>query len=241
MKWGFLLQGLIFISPAVAQDVTFNSDSLSKLATKSADRLAVSKDDIQHSVIEKLLKTPVTAKIETVDETANGYDLHIRVGWQIEKRHIADRLKRYFNVSDLDDVEPNAEDPIYEGMVYPDIKESFYSELPLTIWQYDNKGGRGANPQTSELYAYLSQQYVAASITFGSKEVLIPVFFAAESGGSGCDSGKVISGGSMICMNSHKITDADFYYELHNPITISVTKDEVKDGAKLVAKMVLEK
>lgn len=241
MKWFFLLQGLIFISPAVAQDVTFNSDSLSKLATKSADRLSASKDDLQHNVIEKLLKTPVTVKVETVEETANGYELHIRVGWQIEKRHIADRLKRYFNVSDLDDVEPNPDEPIYEGMAYPDIKESFYNELPMTIWKFDNKEGRGANPQTSELYAYLSQQYVAASVTFGSKEVLIPVFFATETGGGGCDTGKVILGEGMICMRSHKLADADFYYELHNPITISVTKDEVKDGAKLVGKMVLVK
>lgn len=131
----------------------FEPGTLLSMANRNTDLLELAKRDLDENFYAHLMHSNVTAKIESVEATGDGYVALVRVGWDIKFADYISVLSRYLKVTG------------------PLVDES------MSVDRFENSDGRALNSLSEQIFVYLASKEVDIQIGIAGKQVNLPVFF----------------------------------------------------------------
>jgi hypothetical protein len=208
----------------------FERGTLLQLASKNTDAFTRAKLELDEQLFAPLLKTPISATIESVEEAGNGdYVALVRVGWVINVKNISPILSRYLNV----------------GKFSSKINEDEYekNEHNLYMQEYSNIESKGPNVISEKLYNYLSTKGVDLKLTLVGRTVTLPVLYSGNSFTDICGYYGTLRGvkKEYICIVSQPFGYSrvhSFDSKLTNPIRIPLTREEAERATRVDASFI---
>lgn len=131
----------------------FEPGEILEMANRHTGQLERAKRDLDENFFARLLKSHVTAAVESVEASGDGYIALVRVGWDIDFSDCISVLSRYLKVTG------------------PLVDET------LSADRLENVGGRALNPLSEQIFGYLAGKEVDIQIGIGGKQVSLPVFY----------------------------------------------------------------
>lgn len=202
----------------------FTRGTLIQLASRSTDEFDKAKRDLDEQFFAPLMRSHVTAVIESVEESGTDYVAMVRVGWSADTMKLRPVLKRYLTV------------------------EGFNGEL--SIYGGDNLDSKGPTQLSERAYQYLSTKGVDLQLMLAGKEVRLPVFYGASDGfGERCGLSDHVRGKreSYLCLVSQKANsqtargltpEPGQSARTSNPIRIHLTKEQAERATRVEATLV---
>jgi hypothetical protein len=195
----------------------FERGTLLQLAGKNTDDFTRAKIDLDENFFPLIMKTPVTASIESVEDAGkDGYVALVRVGWEFDNKKIRPVLSHYLLVN------------------------NFGAAQQISISAYLNIDGKGPTVLSDKLYKYLSTKGIDLKLKIAGKEVVLPVFFRGNAFSDICGYYGAVREGEnkYICLISQNIKTTDvhgLHSKLTNPIRIPLTREEAERATRVEA------
>jgi regulator of replication initiation timing len=193
----------------------FTRGTLLQMASRNSDAFADAKKLIDDQFFSALLKTPLTAEIESVEQNGDHYVALVRVGWKIQEKEVLSSLNRFLNTSGHGD--------------------------KIIIDAAHNAKGAGPNVLSEQIYRYVASSSVQLKLDVAGKEVDLPVFFADGSFFGDC-SMQVDdrSEHSYLCLVSQDKVKTKLFgvSRKNNPVRIELTRAEAERATMVKATFV---
>lgn len=198
---------------AVTVSQVFERGTLLQLASKNSDALEIAKRDLDENFYAPLMRTKISAEIESVEESPQGYVALVRVGWEFDKglKEVNDRY----------------------------LKTSDYS-VSISIYEYLNKESNGPSLLSERIYDYVAGKGVDLKLNLGDKEIRIPVLYT---NGDKCSNQFYVrpeNKTDVICLASQDKNKSSFNgSKLTNPVRIPLSKAEAERATSVEATWVM--
>lgn len=201
----------------------FSQGTLLQLASKNSDALNEAQRYFDEELYAYLLGTKVSANIEAVEQSGEGYVALVRVGWNLDLGKVKGILAKHLRVSKY---------AIQRSDAYMQISE------------YENENGKGVSNLSHHLYQYLAERAVLARISIGEASLALPVFYGGG-GWNACSEPMLPSRWSWqlpksICVTKQLESGENILGSNHpNPIRIRLTKAQAEAATSVSAHMFL--
>lgn len=195
----------------------FERGTLLQLASHNSDALDKAKRDLDDNLFAPLMRTKITAQLESVEEAQGGYVALVRVGWTFDLEQILPTLDRYLNTSPYSD------------------------KHDVTIYSFENVQSKGPSLLSERIYDYLKDKGIDLKLELAGKEVRLPAFYSDNSF-IACDGSGRDGYGEYLCLESQGVNDpvVKANAEYHsNPIRIHLTRDEAERATTVQAEWVI--
>ncbi len=197
----------------------FERGTLLQLANHNSDALDKAKRDLDDNLFAPLMRTKITAQLESVEETQGGYVALVRVGWTFDLKQLLPTLNRYLNTF------PNAD------------------KHDVTIFSSENVHSKGPSLLSERIYGYLMDKGVDLKLELAGKEVRLPAFYSDNSFDACSPYAPSREGyGEYLCLESQGVNDPVIKGNIHyqsNPIRIYLTRDEAERATTVQAEWVI--
>ena len=202
----------------------FSRGTLLQMASQDSVDFEKAKRDLDDNFLNVILNSKISAEIESVEASGNGYAALVRVGWDVDTKKLYPVVQRYLTLSSL-------------------------KNGGISATSYENTNGSGPNKLSDRVYTYLATRGIDLKLNIGRKEVRLPVFYSvADSTFGGCGSYGAIrkSDVRILCLVSHKADDtsvrstSNTYSAVSNPVRISLSKEEADEATRVDAVLVEE-
>lgn len=195
----------------------FEGGTLLQLAGHNSSELDKAKRDLEVNFFSIILKTPVTAEVESVNGSDNDYVAQVRVGWDIDTMKARQQLERYVKVNG------------YNGNLY--------------ISKRENTNGNGPGQLSEQVFRYLSTRTIALRLQIGERSVNLPVFYVDSQNFADCSAYSVTLPNrvNLLCLVSQQKDSADLRGadgHSSNPVKIHLTNIEAARATRVDATLV---
>jgi hypothetical protein len=201
----------------------FERGTLLQLASKNTDALSRAKLELDENLFKPLLKTPISAKVESVEEDGKGgYVAMVRLGWGVDAKKFIPTLSRYFK-----------------------LNKSYSDVYSLSIRAYDNLESKGPDILTENLYRYLTDKGIDVQLKLAGKTLRFPMFYYGDEFSGTCSYFGAIRKNKMeyICLVSQNSSNSEIHSfdkdERTNPIRIQLTRDEAERATSVEASLIM--
>lgn len=195
--------------------LVFERGTLLQMASRNTSDLDGAKRYLDDNFIKAIMRSPVTATIEAVEQNGNEYVALVRVGWTIDTKQVEKTLGRYLN-----------------------IMNSYKTKDALQIPTYRNLNGAGKDVLSDPLFRYVARKTIELEIKIAGSTVLIPVLFMDNSFFHDCTSragGYSLGarGISSLCLLSQDPKSSSFPRAGPNPVRIRLSREDAERATRV--------
>jgi hypothetical protein len=194
----------------------FERGTLLQLANHNSDALEKAKRDLDENLFAPLLRSKITAELESVEEDKGGYVALVRVGWLFDVKQITPVLNRYLNTS------------------ISSVKHD------VTVHSSENISSKGPNLLSERIYTYLSNKGIDLKLSLAGKEIRLPALYSGNNFFDECSQDDQVRAAysKHICLDSQGINNpivkGNSQFQ-SNPIRIYLTRDEAERATNVQA------
>ena len=222
-----ILESLAANAERVGQ--TFQAGVLLEMAKKDDAAWSAVQAEIDIGVLERILLSPVTAKVVRVESTLNGVAVLVQVGWDADFRSLFKVLERY----------------VFLGYLPPGNKAP--DDL-LALTRSDN-GVRTDRPFAERVYRYLQDIRIELEINVGGVRRAFPMMYASNdfmgSCGGSIDFRKNIISSKNVCFSFQSATRRTFrgteFGDDVNPTRLLLSKTQAGEARQVEATWILKR
>lgn len=187
--------------------LVFERGALLKMASHSSDAYEKAILALDGQFFAPIMQSPITAVIESVEASVDGYVALVRVGWSVDAKRARSVLARYLRVTPAG------------GNVL--------------VSAFENLQGKGPSALSERIYQHLVEKGVDLQLQIAGKSVRLPMFYSDDGFMEGCGLYSKARAGNAkyLCLVSQGKNSPEirgFASPLSNPIRIHLTREEVE-------------